>query len=65
MPKINRTRSLRVAELSMSVRASVQLAISDREKEFGAASAAISPLDPPLDGMFPVYPDDTFGPIVY
>jgi hypothetical protein len=57
MPKINRPSTLRVAQLGMSVRRSVTLAIRDREKEFGVARA-VGPdsYEPPLDGAM-VAPD--------
>jgi hypothetical protein len=65
MPKINRPRTLRVAQLGLSVRNSVKLAVKDREKEFGASAALSEPsiIFGPTDGMRPMepFPSDPFA----
>ena len=64
MPSINRPRTLHVHQLGKSVRASVALAIKDREKEFGAL--AMTPIyEPQLDGDMPISPDPFGGSLQY
>ena len=68
MPKISRPRSLRVAELGLSVRASVKLAMKDREKEFGTSNALIGGEIPgQTDGLYLVSPMEpaTLEPLPY
>jgi hypothetical protein len=68
MPKISRPRTLRVAEMGLSVRTSVKIAILDREKEFGTSSALSSSeifFPTQTDGMYPSDPFPGTDPILY
>ena len=69
MPKISRPRTLRVAEMGLSVRTSVKIAIMDREKEFGTSNALSSSPEilfpTQTDGMYPADPFPGSDPILY